>query len=164
MRLSVLLASYHRVFCSIGLFSPSTTLFLILSHYLSTSSSLADLAAVLVVRPWRGIRYLMSSPTTHSTSSRCILWWTRPCLPSPTGPGFSRLWFGEHLTLQKLLASESLWAFSAQDSNYFKCYSEIQVIKWQWDSITNSQWPIFVLKCSEPKFPTYYTSPWMTKQ
>lgn len=43
----------------------------------------------------------MSSPTTHSTSLRCILWWTRLCPPLLTGRGFSRPWSGKCYALKR---------------------------------------------------------------
>lgn len=72
---------------------------------------LTGLATVLARHPWSGTRYLMSSPTTHSTSLRCILWWTRLCPPLLTGRGFSRPWSGKCCALQRpssLAGSEPL--------------------------------------------------------
>lgn len=62
-------------------------------------------AAVPALHPWRGTRCPTSSLMTHSTSSRCILWWTKPCPPSPTGPGSSKPWSGKCCSPRHLFSS-----------------------------------------------------------
>lgn len=75
-------------------------------HHSLSCFSFSGLATALALYPRRGTEIPLIFLTTHSTSSRCILWWTRLCPPLLTGPGSSRPWSGTYYTLQRPSSSE----------------------------------------------------------